>query len=108
MHLERQGEVALLRINTGKANAIGDAWLESLHAKLDTLGDARALVITGYDAFFSAGLDIPALVDLTEPQLRAFIERFNAAMLRLFSLEIGVVAAVNGHAIAGGCVLMLQ
>lgn len=108
MQIERSGEVAVLRINTGKANAIGPTFLESLGARLGELGDARALVLTGYQGFFSAGLDLPALVALTRPQMGTFIDSFAASMLRVFELPLPVVAAINGHAVAGGCVLALQ
>jgi enoyl-CoA hydratase len=108
MKLERQDQVALLRMDLGKANAIGPAFLDAINARLDELGDARALVITGYDTFFSAGLDLPSLIELDEAAMRAFITRFSATMARVFSLPLPVVAAVNGHAVAGGCVLMTQ
>lgn len=110
MNLERQGDAALLRMNTGKANAINAAWIARMNAALDEAAQAgsRALVVTGTDAFFSGGLDLLALVDLDRPALSAFVDSFNAVMLRLFTLPLPVVAAVNGHAIAGGCVLALQ
>jgi enoyl-CoA hydratase len=108
MRLERLDQVALLRMNTGKANAIGPAFLDGLNSRLDELGDARALVLTGYEGFFCAGLDLPTLLDFDETRMRAFISRFSSTMVRVFSLDLPVVAAVNGHAVAGGCVLMMQ
>jgi len=108
MRIERHGSVALLRIESGKVNAIGPAFVETLPKLLDGLGDADAAVITGQGSVFSAGLDLPALIDLDQPAMYRFIEQFNALMLRLFELPIPLVAAVNGHAIAGGCVLALQ
>jgi enoyl-CoA hydratase len=108
MQLERQDDLAIIQIHTGKANAIGPEWLTSLHQLLDQLGDARALLVTGYEGFFSAGLDLPSLLPLDRPAIHAFIDRFNATMLRLFEVPIPVVAAVNGHAVAGGCVLAMQ
>ncbi len=110
MRIERKDAVALLRIETGRANAIGPAWLDGMNAELDALAasDARALVITGYGNFFSAGLDLPSLLPLDQPAMQAFIGRFNDTMLRLFDLTLPVVAAINGHAVAGGCVLALQ
>ena len=108
MRIERQGEVAVLRLESGKVNAIGPAFLEQLNGLLDGLGEAKAAVVIGRGNTFSAGLDLPALVELEKPAMRAFIGQFNATMLRLFELPIPLVAAVNGHAIAGGCVLALQ
>ena len=108
MRIERHGTVALLRVESGKVNAIGPAFVSGLNTLLDGLGDASAAVITGHGSAFSAGLDLPSLVELDRPSMYAFIEQFNALMLRVFELPVPLVAAVNGHAIAGGCVLALQ
>jgi len=110
MQLERRGTVALLRMNAGKANAINPAFLDRMNALLDELGGAppRALVLTGHGRAFSAGLDLPSLIDLDRSALTVFIRRFSEFMLRVFMLPWPVVAAVNGHAVAGGCVLALQ
>src|SRR5437588_607334 len=110
MQLERIGEAVLLRMRAGKANAMGPAWLERMEALLDEAlaARARALVITGYEAFFSAGLDLPTLDGLDDRAMGSFMSGFSRTMLRIFELPMPVVAAVNGHAIAGGCVLALQ
>src|SRR2546422_2876914 len=102
MRIERDGEVALIRLENGKANAIGPSFLDRLESLLGQLGDARAAVITGQGSAFSAGLDLPALVDLDRVRMRAFVLRFETAMMRVFELPIPLVAAVNGHAVAGG------
>src|SRR2546428_13589280 len=98
MRIERDGEVALIRLENGKANAIGPSFLDRLESLLGQLGDARAAVITGQGSAFSAGLDLPALVDLDRVRMRAFVLRFETAMMRVFELPIPLVAAVNGHA----------
>jgi len=110
MKIERQGPIAILKMNLGKANAMDRVFLEQLHARLIEIeqSDARALVVTGYESFFSAGLHLPSLIDLDRVAMRQFMEVFGNAMLRLFCLPLPVVAGVNGHAIAGGCVLALQ
>jgi enoyl-CoA hydratase len=69
---------------------------------------AGAVVITGYDRFFSAGLDLPSLLPLDRGELGRFIELFGEVMLAVLDAPLPVVAAINGHAIAGGCVLALQ
>jgi enoyl-CoA hydratase len=110
MQVEQQGAVAVLRMNAGKANAINPRFLERLGKLLDELAAAPpgALVLTGEGRAFSAGLDLPALIDLGTAELTDFIRRFSDTMLRVFTLPWPVVAAVNGHAVAGGCVLALQ
>lgn len=110
MRIERVNEVALLRMEAGKANAIGRDFLRALDALLDEVegSGARALVLTGYDRYFSAGLDLPSLVAFDRASLVGFIGDFGRVMLRLFALPMPVVAAINGHAVAGGCVIALQ
>ena len=77
MRIERNGPVALLRMENGKANAISAALLERLDGMISQLADARAAVITGQGSAFSAGLDLPALADLDRQTMRGFIDRFS-------------------------------
>jgi enoyl-CoA hydratase len=110
MGLELTGQVAVLRMDFGKANAIGEGFLERMSALLDEVSrrKARALVLTGDGRIFCAGLDLPALLDRSAEEIGGFIDRFSNFMLRVFEMPIPVVAAVDGHAVAGGCVLALQ
>lgn len=110
MILELDQGVAILRMNAGKANAIGPTFLQRLDGLLDDLAasEARAAVLVGYDKFFSAGLDLPSLVDRDRAGMAAFMRHFGETMLRVFALPMPVVAAINGHAVAGGCVLALM
>jgi enoyl-CoA hydratase len=110
METKTSGQVAVLPMRAGKANAIGAAFLDQLSAQLDAVesSGASALVLTGEGTAFSAGLDLPEVSGLDRAQLERFIRRFSEVMLRVFTLPMPVVAAINGHAIAGGCVLALQ
>lgn len=110
MKIERIEDVALIRIDTGKANAIDARWLARMNEVLSELAEsnARAVVVTGVGPFFSAGLDLPSLLPLDRAAIQAFIQSFNDTMLRLFEVRLPMAAAVNGHAVAGGCVLALQ
>ena len=108
--LASMDEVAVLRLQGGKANAMSSELLDAIERLVDGFeaGPARAAVIIGYERFFSAGLALPSLVALERPAMQRFIERFSAVMLRVFACPRPVVAAINGHAIAGGCVLALE
>ena len=61
--------------------------------------------MTGRGNVFSAGVDLFKVLDGGGAYLDTFLPALHDALLRLFSLPRPVVAAINGHAIAGGCVL---
>ena len=107
--LEWRDGVALLQLTCGKANALNQRSLDAIDRALDeaTAGGARGLVVTGYDRFFSAGLDLVTLYGFEWDAMDAFMARFDAVMLRVFALPRPVVAAVQGHAVAGGAILAL-
>ena len=93
----------------GKANALDLELCEALTAQLEVCErspSTRALVITGSGAMFSAGVDLLRVVDGGADYVRAFLPAMNRMFERLFALPKPVVAAVNGHAIAGGCIIV--
>ena len=110
MELERVGKVAVLRIAAGKANALNESLLVSLNRILENINqsDERALVVTGEAGFFSAGFNLVELSQLDWPAMERFIRLFDKTMLRLYTMPMPVIAAINGHAIAGGCIIALQ
>jgi enoyl-CoA hydratase len=100
-------DVTVLRLAHGKANALDVELCAALSAQIDDYNrsSARALVITGTGRMFSAGVDLQRVVDGGAAYVRAFIPALNRAVRALFACGKPVVAAVNGHAIAGGCVI---
>jgi enoyl-CoA hydratase len=104
---EDRGPIAVLRLAHGKANALDTELLEALDRTLRELDDARpaAVVLTGTGSIFSAGVDLLRVLDGGTGYLAGFLPLLARAVRRLFALPRPVVAAVNGHAIAGGCVL---
>ncbi len=92
------------------ANALDHAFVEKLLAALDTVqaGGARAVILTGRPGMFSGGLDVPALIDCTRPEIERFWQQFFRLTCRLASSPVPVIAALSGHAPAGGAVLALQ
>lgn len=102
--------VASLKLSGGKANALSSEVLDQLERLIDGFerSPARAAVLTGYERFFSAGLAMPLLFPLDRPAMTAAIEKFSRVMMRVFACEKPIIAAINGHALAGGCVLALE
>jgi len=107
--LEWREGLALVRLTCGKANALNPRSLAAIERALDeaTGGGARGVILTGYERFFSAGLDLVTLYELERDAMDGFMAWFDAVMLRVFAYPRPVVAAVGGHAVAGGAVLAL-
>jgi enoyl-CoA hydratase len=108
LHQDGSAGILTLRLDHGKANALDRELLESLSAALERLeGDAslKAAVLTGSGSIFCAGVDLHRVVEGGAAYARAFVPLLGTTFHRLFACGKPVVAAVNGHAIAGGCVL---
>jgi enoyl-CoA hydratase len=107
IHREDRGPIAVLRLAHGKASALDTELLEALDQTLRELDDARpaAVVLTGTGSIFSAGVDLLRVLDGGAGYLAGFLPLLARAVRRLFAFPRPVVAAVNGHAIAGGCIL---
>ncbi len=89
----------------GTANAVDMELVSMLDQRLDEVQTSgRPLVLTGFGRFFSAGLNLQSLPESRE-EMGEFLDAFEDLLLRLFLLPCPTVAAVNGHAVAGGAVL---
>jgi enoyl-CoA hydratase len=107
MRIDSTHGISLLSMAAGRANAMNEAFLDGLD-RLVRRAHPEPLVITGYENFFSAGLDLPTLISYDRPRMKLLMDRFHDVMARLFAYPAPVVAAINGHAIAGGCVLAMM
>ena len=108
IEVTRQGEVAVLTLAHGKANALDLELCEAIAARfveLRTESD-RAVILTGQGRMFSAGVDLPRLVAGGADYVRRFLPALHKLYDTVFHHPKPVIAAVNGHAIAGGCVLV--
>lgn len=103
--MEIPKEVRLIRLECGKANAMDHRLLRTLSDALEAAraDGARAVVLTGYGQFFSAGLNLTSLPD-SRDGMAGFVQEFEGGLRHLLTFPLPVVAAINGHAIAGGCV----
>lgn len=108
IEVTRDGAVAVVRMDHGPVNATD---LELLEAIVDTFaglaadGEVAAVVLAGNDRAFSAGVDLRRILDGGEPYTREFLDALTRAFLAPLRLTAPVIAAVTGHAIAGGAVL---
>jgi enoyl-CoA hydratase/carnithine racemase len=98
--------VALVRLDRPKANALSGAVLEQLHAAARELHDdpPGAVVLWGGRRIFAAGADI---VELGESGAGAVGASFAAALGALASVPRATIAAINGYALGGGLELAL-
>lgn len=104
----QSGSVAAIQLARGKVNAIDVELLDELEATLERLAhddDVRALVLTGSGRVFSAGVDLHRVVDEDEGYVERLIAKLRGALEALFGFPKPTVAAVNGAAVAGGCIL---
>src|SRR5262245_62644871 len=100
--------VLTLRLEHGKANALDVELLEALLHELDGVtDDVQAVVLTGTGSIFSAGVDLFRLTREGADYVRQFLPLLSRFLRALFGFPRPVVAAVNGHAIAGGCIIAL-
>jgi enoyl-CoA hydratase len=107
----KHDHVAVVTMNTNKVNAQNPAFFADLHAAFDRLESEFndcAVVLTGTGKVFSAGLDFdhhfPLFARRSLPEIDAWFEAYRATNLRLFTYPRPTVAAINGHAYAGGLI----
>lgn len=104
------GEVAVLVLSRGKVNALDEPTigeLEDHFRKLETDEAVRAVIFSGEGKFFSFGFDIPGFLGYSKPDFSRFLTKFTDLYTYLFTYPKPVVAALNGHAVAGGLMLAL-
>ena len=109
---EQEGFVGILTINRPKAlNALNSQVLDELNEAIDAIdvNETRALILTGAgDKSFVAGADIGEMSTLTKSEGEAFGKKGNDVFRKLETLEIPVIAAVNGFALGGGCEISMS
>ncbi|MGD8166414.1 enoyl-CoA hydratase/isomerase family protein [Herbiconiux sp. P16] len=103
----RQGTVVTLRMDDAPVNALSADLCRSLIGHLEILADdaSRAVVITGTGSMFSAGADLRTVLEGGAAYLAEFLPALSELFSTIFSFPKPVIAAVNGHALAGGCIL---
>jgi enoyl-CoA hydratase len=100
--------ILTLRLAHGKVSALDVELLEALLHELEGVAtDVRAVILTGTGSTFSAGVDLVRLTREGPDYVRRFLPLLSRCLRALFAFPRPVVAAANGHAIAGGCIIVL-
>jgi enoyl-CoA hydratase len=103
---DRDG-IRILRLAHGKVSAmdieLGQAFSEELRAAADA--PVRAVVVTGTGSSFSAGVDLFRLINDGPAYGERFLPVLDMMLRDTLTFPKPLIAAVNGHAIAGGCIL---
>ena len=105
LDIENRSGVMVMRLTHGKVNALDLELLQAITAAVRGAADERAVVLTGAGRAFSAGVDLRRIIDGGAAYLRDFLPALSETFMAIFDHPRPIVAAVNGHAIAGGCVI---
>jgi enoyl-CoA hydratase/carnithine racemase len=105
-----EAKIATVTLNRGKVNALNEAVVDQLRTtfnELETDETATAVILTGQGSFFSFGFDIPEFLSYAQDDFIRYLTKFTDLYAYLFTFPKPLVMAINGHAIAGGCMLAM-
>ena len=100
------GGIVTLRLAHGKVSALDLEFGEEFRRQLAGCREARAVILTGTGSSFSAGVDLFRMTNDGAEYVERFWPSLTALLEELFLFPRPVVAAANGHAIAGGCLVV--
>jgi 3,2-trans-enoyl-CoA isomerase len=102
------GNVREIRLDRPPANALSPELVEAIIESLDKAGEqAGAVVVSGLPRMFSAGLDIPRLIQMERDDMSTFWFRFLYLLKTIANMPVPTVFAMTGHAPAGGIVMAI-
>lgn len=104
IRVDHEDGVAVVHLEHGKVNALDVELLDAVCQTARELASSP-IVLTGRGGAFCAGVDLKRVLDGGPAYAGRLVDGIEAAALALFDHPRPVVAAINGHAIAGGCVL---
>ena len=103
-----EGDVAVITMDDGKANAFGPNMIASVNGQLDRAqGEAKAVLLSGRPGLLSGGFDLKVIRGGDAQAARAMSLAGARLMMRLYGLPLPFVIAAPGHAIALGAFCLL-
>ena len=102
-----EGRIKIFRMSHGPANAMDLPFLTAIADAFTPEDSFDGVVLTGNGRFFSAGLNIVALAGGDENSALEIVETLGRAVTNIMTFPGPVIAAVDGHAVAGGCLIAL-
>jgi enoyl-CoA hydratase/carnithine racemase len=109
IEISKLGPVSEIRMSHPPANALSPGLIRALDDSLGQAveGGASAIVLSGLPGMFSAGLDVPALLELDRDGVRDTWKSFHYLLRSIAFSPVPTIAAITGHAPAGGAVISL-
>jgi len=102
--------MAKIILARGKVNAINEKVVEELTDRLNLLSknpEIKSVVLTGKGKFFTFGFDIPEFLSYPKDDFIRYLTKFTDLYRLIFMYPKPVIASLNGHTIAGGCMLAI-
>lgn len=102
--------LAIITLNRGKSNPLNREMvteLSDMFHNIENDENIGGVVVTGREDFFSAGLDLIELYHYNEEEAKSFWHLFLGFTAKITAFKKPLVAAINGHSPAGGCVIAL-
>jgi enoyl-CoA hydratase/carnithine racemase len=108
--IQKKDGIATLMLSRGKVNALNGIVIDELRSVLKSMEcdvEVRSIVLTGLGKFFSFGFDVQEFLSFKKEEFSGYLADFADFYTYLFLYPKPIVAALNGHAIGGGCMLAL-
>jgi len=104
---EIRNRIKLLKMRRDKANTMDAPFLQRIAEEFEQSANFEGVVLTGHGRFFSAGLNLVDLYHGTREDVKSVFTALATALNSVMTFPGPVIAVVNGHAVAGGCLLAL-